>query len=306
MSDKIIEELTEENMSDPNWSGGKSREQVTASPAPAEEERILSLTVDIPQGTQEVLEIRASDDIEGITEQFCAKHDLDADCKQMLIDNIRTHLFGNANSQTEQQIQEEQQEEEVQQEVQQEEERPEPEIQPEQSQNEEPKQLEELAGELEDWKKEAEQKIREKIAMHNYPSIDQNSKRIAEEKGLSTIPVYERLHKKALVKQKAQRKAISKEKAMNIKVDLGKQKKSKATAASQRAKPEEKPTAKNEKNNIFHHHLLYQKGRKQMQDREKMTEQGAATKTEKDLAASSFKPRINANSRLMVLIIAND
>ncbi len=197
-------------MSDPNWSGnGKSQDRPSASPPHADEERILSLTVDIPQGTQEVLEIRASDDIEAITEDFCAKHDLDADCKQMLLDNIRVHLFGtNGTNGTERQIQEDQSEEDrVDTDAAgRQTESPAPDnvasintnnaetITGEEGQN--PRQMEELAGELESWKKEAEMRIREKITTMNHPVINDYSRKLVERRGLDRVPVYERLHKR--------------------------------------------------------------------------------------------------------------
>ncbi len=271
-------------MSDPNWSNGKSQER--ASPAQVEEERILSLTVDIPQGTQEVLEIRASDDIEGITDRFCAKHDLDAECKQMLLDNIRAHLFGTTT--TDQQIQEDQLEEDRL-----DTESPAGDAPAEIGMEEgttEPRQIEELAGELESWKKEAEQKIKEKLSMHNHPIIDEHSKKIAEKRGLTRVPVYERLHKKALVKQATLRKA--KERPLSVGTNL---------TAKGKPKVQAKPAPKKPKDaNVFHHYLLYQKGMKQMQEREKISEQAAAKKTEKDLAQAPFKPKINSNSRMMV------
>jgi len=288
MTDKIIEELTEENMSDPNWSNQKSNEKQAESPPHIEEERILSLTVDIPQGTQEVLEIRASDDIEGITERFCQKHDLDAECKQMLLDNIRAHLFGNGT--TDQQIQEEQNEED----------RNDTEVRPENSNNIgsaelEPHQIGELAEELETWKKEAEEKIRSRIASSNKPVINENSRKIVEKQGLSKIPVYERLHKRALVKQRGVKKAIP-EKVLNVKDELSNEKSNKKPQKAN----SETGNKKSKDNNVFHHLLLYQKGVKQMYEREKITEQAMQKKTEKDLKEAPFKPKINSNSRMMV------
>lgn len=53
------------------------------------EERVLTLTVNVPNGSQEKIEIRESDDIEAIANTFCHKHDLDANSKEMLLENIR-------------------------------------------------------------------------------------------------------------------------------------------------------------------------------------------------------------------------
>ena len=54
---------------------------------------MLTLTVDIPNGMKEVIEIRATDDIEKIANEFCFKHKLDESAKSMLIYNIRKILF---------------------------------------------------------------------------------------------------------------------------------------------------------------------------------------------------------------------
>eukprot|EP00826_Nyctotherus_ovalis_P028293 TRINITY_DN22367_c0_g1_i1.p1 TRINITY_DN22367_c0_g1~~TRINITY_DN22367_c0_g1_i1.p1 ORF type:complete len:215 (+),score=55.23 TRINITY_DN22367_c0_g1_i1:138-782(+) len=53
------------------------------------EERVLTLTVNVPNGNQEKIEIRQTDDIEAIASAFCHKHDLDANSKGMLLENIK-------------------------------------------------------------------------------------------------------------------------------------------------------------------------------------------------------------------------
>lgn len=146
------------------------------------------MTVDIPQGDQEVLEIKASDDIERITEEFCQKHNLDDECKKMLIEKISQNLFGEPERDGE--IQEEKGEDEVQNSVQ----------SPNNDANpgvvEEGSHLEELTSELNTWKKEAKQRIREKLVSQNQPIINENSKKIVEKRGIAQVPVYERLHQK--------------------------------------------------------------------------------------------------------------
>ena len=65
---KVIEDSPEGSLSDNIDSNIKS----SGSPTPRkiEEEKILNLTIDIPQGTQEVLEVKSTDDIVGITNEF--------------------------------------------------------------------------------------------------------------------------------------------------------------------------------------------------------------------------------------------
>ncbi len=174
LTDRIIEEVTEENLT-PSALASATRSK-------PEEERVLSITVDIPQGTQEVLEIRETDDIDRVTEKFCQKHELDEDCKQLLLANIRHHLFNEPLEKSADILGLETTENRSS------------------EKGSATQTKKELAGELEAWKRKARQLARERIASLNCPAIDKNSKRIAERRGLAHTPVYERLQPKVTLR----------------------------------------------------------------------------------------------------------
>ncbi len=52
--------------------------------------------------------------------------------------------------------------------------------------------------------------------------------------------------------------------------------------------------------NIYHHHLLYQRGLKQKQDMQKKADEARKAREVQERAIATFRPRINENSRLMV------
>ena len=83
----IVEEPTEENESDQN-----SIEEIDNNEI---EERILRLTIDIANGIREVLEVKESDDADFIVNKFCIKHNLNDECKNVLINTIKQNLFPN-------------------------------------------------------------------------------------------------------------------------------------------------------------------------------------------------------------------
>ena len=62
-----------------------------------------------------------------------------------------------------------------------------------------------------------------------------------------------------------------------------------------------KAEEKKKESNIFHFHTLYQRGLKQMQDKQKVVEEAKKRKVEQEKSTATFRPSINANSRLMVV-----
>lgn len=154
--------MTEENVSEPNWNKLENANN-------KQEEKVLSLTVDIQNGKQELLEVRESDNLEKVAEVFCIKYGLDNECKQLLINTIQHHLYDDSQKQVE----------EAQNEI--------------IEQN--PKHMQELEGTLEVWKKEAELKIRNKMTAQYHPVINENSKKMIEKRRNTQVPVHEQLYK---------------------------------------------------------------------------------------------------------------
>lgn len=171
-TEKTIEDFNEDNVIQQKGLNNEKSKKVPR------EERVLSLTIDIPDGKKEILEVRTSDNIYKITEDFCIKHNLDKDCQQMLIDSIRQNLFDeppvkNVNQPS-----------------------------PLERDNKRSackdktpaRQIEEISNPLDTWKKEAEQRIRQTIKKLNQPEKYENNRRISEKRRGTPIPVHERLH----------------------------------------------------------------------------------------------------------------
>jgi hypothetical protein len=59
------------------------------------EERVLKLTINIPSGNSETIEIRETDNIERIANDFCIKHELDNTSKEMLLENVKQIFLNN-------------------------------------------------------------------------------------------------------------------------------------------------------------------------------------------------------------------
>lgn len=254
------------------------------------EERILSLTVDIPQGGQEILEIKDTDDITAIANQFCAKHNLDGECKQALLESIKEHLFGGEQAEIEAAPLEAGKESPIM-------ENEELVVKKRSNKKEkgvvgktlqekkslDPNKMKQLNEELELWKKEVEGKIK-KGNVFNQPAINEHSKKIVEKKGLTKVPAHERLHQTARDKQNSQRKT-------------------KENNATTSKRPKTKDQKKSQDLNLIHFQLLYNRGLRQMKKMEKNMEQVLQEKAKKELESAPFKPKINPNSRKMVINI---
>jgi len=169
---------------------------ISSVPFPSEE-RILSLTVDIPDGPPEILEVRSTDDIEGIAQNFCERHNLDPECKDMLIKNIRTHLLLDQKQTITQNIQNN-------------------EISNTFPKSSITRPVEDLMAELNQWKSKVQQTIEKDKHNPNKPIINSYSRKIVEKMGLQKIPVHERLHQRAVMRQKASARKIEKSQVLKI------------------------------------------------------------------------------------------
>jgi len=270
-------------------------EQQSNTQVEQKEKRILSLAIDIPQGRQEVLEIKDTDDIIDVADQFCAKHDLDEDYKQALVQSIREHLFDSKETIEESEVVVSEEENMSAESVVTGKEYPireNKELIPKRKKMQDrmlqekksidPDKMKQLKEELEVWKKQVEVKIK-RGNFFNQPAINEYSKKILEKKGLAKVPAHERLHQTARTKQASQNKI----KENNAQLAVSK-------------RPRTKDQKKAEELNSAHFQLLYQKGLRQMKKMEKNTEQAIQERIQKELESASFKPQINSNSRKMV------
>eukprot|EP00826_Nyctotherus_ovalis_P038581 TRINITY_DN3621_c0_g4_i1.p1 TRINITY_DN3621_c0_g4~~TRINITY_DN3621_c0_g4_i1.p1 ORF type:complete len:298 (+),score=64.46 TRINITY_DN3621_c0_g4_i1:128-1021(+) len=265
----------------------QSHNAPTEVPSRQKEERILSLTIDIPQGGQEVLEIKDTDNIAAIAAQFCAKYNLDEECKDVLLESIKEHLFGCEQMQKENAFPLEGDKTISVANVSSGKESPGPKneestTKKEKKQSADPNKMKQLTNELELWKKEVELKIKQGNVF-NQPAINQHSKQIVGKKGQAKVPVHERLHQNARDKQ----------------VSLKKTKENDANLTT-RKRPKTRDQKKAAELNAIPFQLLYYKGLRQMKKMEKNTEQAIQEKMQRELESAPFRPKINANSRRMV------
>ena len=247
-------ETKKDNKEDKDNSNGSQRNIM--------EERLLSLSVNIPNGTQETLEIRINDDIEDITNKFCLKYNLDNDCKQMLNETIKKNLYNNTD-QNKMIAEEDENHYDSQNE----------------RQTEKALNNDKLNDEVQRLKKEISQEAKKRLCNKNQPIINPQSEKIVKKNGLTNIPVYERLSKNP----------------------INNERKAKCLSSDKEPNTNETPNNKM-KEELFQNcsGLIYRKGIKQLEKKEFAIKQDMEDKLNKDRAVASFKTKINSNSKRLV------